>query len=102
MDLGYAYANKKGGRTERRVRLKVGAATREIAVFGDRTWLDWKTISKPALFSRLPLTYDRAFGGRCDLYLDPDSPLEVGPISDQLGTAQCLGQHRSTGIPPWN
>lgn len=80
--LGCAYANKKGGTTQRTIRLSVGSTTREIAVFGDRIWLDRKTISMPAPFARLPLTFDRAFGGRCDLYLDPDSPLEISdPIN---------------------
>lgn len=82
--LGRAYS--PGGRkcTRRLVSLTVGVHTRHLHVCGDRRWIS-ATISEPEPFTSLPLTYERAFGGRCDLYLDAESPLEVTHPLNALG-----------------
>lgn len=55
------------------VALSVGPVRKTIRVFGDREWkglLD-ASISAPVPFDRVPLIYERAFGGV--LFLDPDT-----------------------------
>src|SRR6185503_5660973 len=55
------------------VTLEVGPIRKQVRVFGERTWkrtLGTPTISAPRPFERMPLVYERAFGGR-DLPLNP-------------------------------
>jgi hypothetical protein len=65
---GSAYA--PGGRPTNRVivSMKVGPLKKSFEVVGDRVWQKgWffgVKPSKPALFTKLPITYDRAFGGK--------------------------------------
>jgi hypothetical protein len=71
--VGHAYA--MGGRPVPTVdvALAVGPLRKVIRVFGDREWkgtID-PHISAPALFDRMPLVYERAFGGI--LEIDPDT-----------------------------
>lgn len=80
MLLGAAYA--PGGRPikERTVALTVGSERRELAVIGDRVWESgpqgWR-ISRPTPFTRMPISYDRAFGGTCEVLVDRDAPVDV-------------------------
>jgi hypothetical protein len=64
---GHAYA--PGGRPTEVVdaQMSVGPLTKTVRVFGDRIWkpglvLGYE-ISSPARFTRMPLVYERAFGG---------------------------------------
>jgi len=63
--VGHAYA--PGGRTkEMDVELRVGPVGKTVRVFGDRRWS--KTLGRlgtpsPEAFERMPLIYERAFGG---------------------------------------
>jgi hypothetical protein len=64
--IGHAYA-LKGKATKVDVSLQVGALRKTVRVFGDRCWK--KTLmgfqpSSPSPFDRLPLVYERAYGGR--------------------------------------
>jgi hypothetical protein len=74
---GSAYA--PGGRTTDRVQvsLGVGSMSKSFYVFGDRKW-DGDIFSvfptNPELFTRQPISYDRAFGG---VDSDPDNPERV-------------------------
>jgi hypothetical protein len=64
--LGAAYGWNNKDLPSRVVELAVGDVTRRLAVFGDRTWestLMGKRIPAPKPFQKMPLTYDRAFGG---------------------------------------
>lgn len=63
--VGSAYADRPDCR-QVDVTMRVGPLTKTVRVFGDRVWL--KTMgstfaSQPARFQRIPLVYERAFGG---------------------------------------
>jgi len=71
---GNAYPRQKGD-TQVDVSLRVGGVKKIVRVFGDRRWsksLGMAKISKPEPFDRVPLVFERAFGGS-DLS-DPDKP----------------------------
>jgi hypothetical protein len=77
---GHAYA-PNGEALSSEVRLTVGALTKTVRVFGDRTWesgLFGMKISPPKPFRKIPLRYEYAFGGT---YLQPEdeSKTEVEP-----------------------
>lgn len=59
-----------------RVAACVGPHRRELAIFGDRVWEQGRP-SPPEPFRHMPITYERAFGGRCDVLIDHDSPVRV-------------------------
>jgi hypothetical protein len=64
--IGSAYA--PGGKPARKVPvgLKIGPIAKSFTVVGDRTWekvLLTATASMPEPFKKMPITYDRAFGG---------------------------------------
>jgi len=81
--LGNAHAPAGKPIAQRSVSLRVGSVLHELEVFGDRTWLTHEEISAPELFSALPLTYARAYGGSFDVLIDADSKLR---ISDQTNS----------------
>lgn len=63
--IGHAYAPAPGTR-EMLVEVRVGSLTKRILVCGDRVWFEAAgvpTISSPVPFDRVPLVYERAFGG---------------------------------------
>lgn len=66
---GHAYAPKGGTATQVDATVAVGAHSKTCRVFGDRFWEKSKTsvmtwaASPPKAFDRMPLTYERAFGG---------------------------------------
>jgi hypothetical protein len=63
--IGHAHAPRAGTR-ELDVVLHVGKLQKTVHVLGDRTWvqgLSGKSITAPRPFDRIPLTYERAFGG---------------------------------------
>ncbi|MBW2458302.1 MAG: DUF2169 domain-containing protein [Deltaproteobacteria bacterium] len=71
--LGCAHAPSQEPVTEMRVAVSVGDVRRELVVTGDRSWAvhDGHTMmSSPVPFSRMPLTWERAFGGRCKIEVD--------------------------------
>jgi hypothetical protein len=63
--LGHAHA--PASRTPQvEVSLRVGALSKRVLVLGDRVWdafLGTASISPPLPFERMPLTYERAYGG---------------------------------------
>jgi hypothetical protein len=81
MLLGHAYA--PGGRSvgSLRAALSIGDERRVIDVFGDRHWVGLDSerpgISAPEPFARMPLTYERAFGGSFPVQFDPDTVNDV-------------------------
>ena len=90
--------------------LSVGAVRRELMVIGDREWLPLdapsyqRTISQPRSFERMPLTWDRAFGGSSKVLLDPDAEITLSHRLNPLGTgfdpapaARVMG--RQVGVP---
>ncbi len=85
--LGYAYA-PKSRTTEVQVSLRAGPVEKSVRVVGDRFWI--KTLgsvgaSDPQPFERIPLQYERAFGGwdRSDPdpknhAFEPRNPIGIG------------------------
>jgi len=85
MLLGNAHP-PRGATTVTKVALSVGAERRELLVWGDRFWVgsDPKrmSISKARTFDRMPLTFERAFGGTVPVQLDSKSVLDLAdPIN---------------------
>lgn len=73
--FGHAYAPHGNPVTKLTVGLKVGNIHKLLQVTGDRTWLQSPSgvaLSKPEPFIRMPITYERAFGGRDITNDDPD------------------------------
>lgn len=69
---------------EARVALSVGSVQRALRVVGDRVWVGRgpaATIGEPEPFVRMPLIYERAFGGSAEVRLDPHS---IFPVFDPL------------------
>jgi hypothetical protein len=71
--IGHACA-PRAGTTELPVGLKVGPVQKQALVVGDRVW--WKSLgqisaSKPLAFEKIPLRWERAFGGWDRTHPDP-------------------------------
>jgi hypothetical protein len=100
----------------RRVRVAVGSVAREMDVFGDRTWVN-DAISAPVPFERMPLRWDRAFGGSTEVevdegaympFVDPMNPLgrgfdpaeETKALAEELNTPPGFPRYpRQTLLP---
>ena len=64
--LGHAYA-REPGKPFVDAGLKVGALSKVVRVFGDRVWfkaMGFWVPSDPVPFEKIPVLYERAFGGR--------------------------------------
>lgn len=71
-----------------KVSMMVGAVTRHLLVTGDRVWVGegpGATISAPVPFTRMPLTYERAFGGSAEVQIDPRSTYPVCDMLNSVG-----------------
>ncbi|MET0594193.1 MAG: DUF2169 domain-containing protein [Polyangiaceae bacterium] len=72
--VGHAHAPHSGA-TEVNVGLNVGSLRKSAIVFGDRLWFRsagaWAT-TRPVPFEKMPLTYERAFGGWDRSHPDPN------------------------------
>lgn len=63
--LGHAYATG-GGCKSMQVKFQLGHLQRELNIYGDRVWVRSAgqiTATAPQAFRRIPLRYERAFGG---------------------------------------
>lgn len=83
-------AHTPGGRAALRtaVKLQVGAVRRELAVFGDRVWQGQgkhAQIGEAAGFTEMPLTWDRAFGGSCEVEIDREATVTVDDPRNPAG-----------------
>jgi hypothetical protein len=71
--VGHAIAGS-GRATSVDVGLRVGALEKTVRVFGDRVWFkaggSWG-ITRPQPFERIPLIYERAYGGKDETHRDP-------------------------------
>ncbi len=76
MLLAAAYGDGNGPVPSRRVALEVGGRRRELVVFGDRRW-EGDRASEPVPFARMPLTWERAFGGSTLVEIDREAFLPV-------------------------
>lgn len=88
--LGHAWA-PRGQARELDVELAVGPVRRALRVFGERRWSEAAgavTITPPLPFERVPLVYERAFGGADqrapdprDHEVEPRNPVGVGLVA---------------------
>jgi hypothetical protein len=72
--IGQAHAPARATR-EMSVEVRVGGLMKTLRVVGDRVWFKaggLATISTPAAFERMPLVYERAFGGWDRSHPDPE------------------------------
>jgi hypothetical protein len=84
--LGHAHAPCERPVSALTVALTVGKVRREILVFGDRLWLpNRKTFFRPTTFTKMPLTYSRAFGGTVPINLDRESVFDLSDICNRHG-----------------
>jgi len=63
---GYAYSPTGRPVTQMEVELSVGSVRKRVKVYGDRRWMKrlfWIRSSKPTPFVKMPLLYERSFGG---------------------------------------
>jgi len=71
--LGHAWAPEAGA-TQVDVTLSTGPMRKTVRVFGERIWLKCLGIvsmTRPAPFEKIPLVYERAFGGSDTSWPDP-------------------------------
>jgi len=71
--IGHAYASHAGIK-EMLVSLQVGPLKEIVKILGDRVWgkvLGMKMMTNPVPFERIPLIYERAFGGWDRSHSDP-------------------------------
>jgi len=84
--LGHAYAPRGRPVSALTVALTVGQVHRELLVLGDRSWApNHKTASPPTPFTRMPLTYGRAFGGTVPINLDQESVFDLSDTCNKHG-----------------
>jgi hypothetical protein len=68
--------------------LALGDREHRISVTGDRSWVRTAGAvvpSEPVPFTRLPMTYERAFGGTVEVWLDPHTVIPVSHPANPLG-----------------
>jgi len=98
MVLGQAYAPQGVPTQFLMVSLTVGTVERRLAVLGDRQWEGegpGARITPPQPFATMPLTWSRAFGGRKDILIDVESPIEVSEPNNPDGKGfDHIGQGR--------
>ncbi|MGH7070602.1 MAG: DUF2169 family type VI secretion system accessory protein [Acetobacteraceae bacterium] len=70
---GHAYAPNDLPVTSCDVGFRVGELTKRLRVTGDRYWIDGSP-SAPTPFTRMPLLYERAYGGYDPASLETDAP----------------------------
>jgi hypothetical protein len=109
--LGAAYGPGGQAVAERRVLLSVGMHRRELLVVGDRSWTSRTSVSAPVPFVRMPMTFDRTFGGSCAVQVDDGAvaivvhpPNRYGRGFDPEPAARALGDllKSPNGYPQWN
>jgi hypothetical protein len=78
--LGNAYPPRRPASTTK-VSLAVGQERRELMVFGDRFWTGSPpnrcAVTNPASFDKMPLVYERAFGGTVPVNIDQDTLVDI-------------------------
>jgi hypothetical protein len=85
--VGHAYARDGRARSVD-VDLQVGTRRKVVRVFGDRRWvklvMGWGISDPPVAFDRIPLVWERAFGGRDES--DPDQTKHDFERRNPVGT----------------
>ena len=86
--LGAACAPSGKPIDRRTVRLVVGDTKRELAVFGDRVWEgrgSGARVGRPEPFERMPLVWERAFGGTAEVLVDEESYVDIADPRNPRG-----------------
>ena len=89
---GHAYAPENKPVTELEVGFRVGPVVKQLHITGDRTWKN-KSPSQPKPFTKMPLIYERAFGGFDPETLESETP--QWDVRNPLGTGFSL---KASGI----
>jgi hypothetical protein len=95
MLLGEVEAPEGEELTQRRVTMQVGDVERHLEVFGDRVW-DGDVIGDPAPFKKMPLTWERAFGGTARIEIDKGAFIEVCHPMNPRGLGMDVASHANT------
>jgi hypothetical protein len=109
--LGQARAPEGASVPSIRVELGVGDVRRQLWVYGDRWWQEDGTPTRPQPFSAMPLTWERAFGGTCEVEVDREAPVDVSwplnpagkgfdPLPMAEGLARLLGAPEEYPVIP--
>ncbi len=86
--LGKAYTPDGKPAYQMDVSFGVGKETRVLRVIGDRAWSgkgQEAQITRPQPFTEMPLTYERAFGGTCEVLIDRESPIDIADPNNPIG-----------------
>jgi len=98
--VGHAYTPGRRRLTEMSTHLQVGALRKSMTVVGDRRWLPGlvgTVMSRPAPFERMPVVYERAYGGRPPSQWHSSTPDldERNPV----GTGYCASRRDVREMP---
>lgn len=83
--LGQAYGT---GRPQMLVELAVGNYRQSLLVSGDRWWVSHQSggrFSNPSAFRTMPLTWNRAFGGSAECWVDAESIIDLEQPMNKYG-----------------
>ncbi|MPZ21616.1 MAG: DUF2169 domain-containing protein [Luteitalea sp.] len=87
--LGTAHAPPGKVISAATVSLSIATEERSLAVFGDRVWEEdvagAPRISAPEAFIRMPLTWNRTFGGTTEVLVDVDSYVDLAEPRNPVG-----------------
>lgn len=92
--VGNAYAPEGTTATQLDVGFKVGPVQKVLRVFGDRTWGSFGA-SAPQPFEKMPLTYERAYGGADANSSHPDTDWDP---RNPVGTGFAVSGRNATGL----
>jgi hypothetical protein len=92
--LGHAHAPEGTSVTHTDVGFRVGPVQKLLRVFGDRTWGTFGA-SAPQPFEKMPLVYERAFGGVDGKSKQPDKDWDW---RNPVGTGFAVSGNHATGL----
>jgi len=101
--LGAAYVPEESPAPATTVTMRLGSVERQLLVVGDRRWenssFGGTAMSEPEPFARMPMTWEKAFGGSAEVLIDDGSAVEVahsqnreGKGFDAVAAAEGLGE----------
>lgn len=98
--VGHAHTPGRRRLTEMNTHLEVGTLRRSMTVLGDRRWIPslmGAVVSRPVPFERMPVIYERAYGGRPPSQWHATTPQfdERNPV----GTGYCIERRDARQMP---
>jgi hypothetical protein len=108
--VGHAFAPLGRAVAHLDVSLRVGPVKKVVRVFGEREWYAGQRITSAVPFERMPLVYERAFGGVLEhdasgaARVFPQNPVGVGPSVEgaapaSIGAGPASGRVPAAGPP---